>query len=82
MGQMAGFRQDLIMVIRRHLQHFRPHGGPDCPHPGSGRRVRGLGGGQDDPVVPVQIRIGSTNAALFLAGNGVTGHEAGNMLTQ
>ncbi len=79
---MTGFRQYLIVVIRRHLQHFRAHGGPDRPHPGGGCRVGGLGGRQDDPVILVQVRIGSTNAALFLAGNGVARHEAGIMLAQ
>jgi len=82
MGQMAGLGQYLIMVIRRHLQHFRAHGSPDRPHFGGGRRVGDLGGGEDYPVVPVQVRIGGADAALFLAGNGVAGHEAGVVLAQ
>ena len=82
MRQVAGFRQHPVMVVRRHLQHLRPHRRPQGPHPRRGGGVGIRGGRQDHPVLAIQPGVGGFHAAFFLAGDRVARHEARKMIAQ
>ena len=80
--QVADGGKGGVMILGRHVQHLGADGRPDidCLLRQGGVCLRQRR--QDDLAFAVEVRAGVLDARRFLAGDGVRGHEAGQVLAQ